>query len=42
MVSYDILYLNLSKAFEKVRHQRLFEKVRVHGIDGEIIPWIKA
>ena len=35
--SYDILYLDFSKAFDKVPHQRLLRKVRAHGIDGRIL-----
>ena len=40
--SYDILYLDFSKAFDKVPHQRLLSKVRAHGIDGKVYDWIKA
>ena len=35
--SYDILYLDFSKAFDKVPHQRLLRKVRALGIDGRIL-----
>ncbi len=38
--SYDILYLDFSKAFDKVPHQRLLRKVRAHGIDGKVLGWI--
>ena len=40
--SYDILYLDFSKAFDKVPHQRLLRKVRAHGIDGKILGWIRS
>ena len=40
--SYDILYLDFSKAFDKVPHQRLLGKVRAHGIDGKILGWIRS
>ena len=33
--NYDTLYLDFSKAFDKVPHDRLLSKVRLHGIDGE-------
>ena len=31
--NYDIIYLDFSKAFDKVQHDRLLSKVRAHGID---------
>ena len=40
--SYDILYLDLSNAFNKVPNQRLLKKSRAHGIDGKILECIKA
>ena len=40
--NYDILYLDFSKAFDKVPHQRLLRKVRAHGIDGKILDWIRS
>ena len=40
--NYDILYLDFSKAFDKVPHQRLLRKVRAHGIDGKILEWIRS
>ena len=33
----DTLYLDFSKAFDKVPHHRLIEKIAAHGIDGKII-----
>ena len=39
---YDILYLDFSKAFDKVPHQRLLRKVRAHGIEGKILGWIRS
>ena len=33
----DVLFLDLAKAFDKVPHQRLLEKLRKHGISGKII-----
>ena len=40
--SYDIIYLDYSKAFDKVPHQRLLKKVRAHGIDGKVLDWIRS
>ena len=39
--NYDTIYLNFSKAFDKVPHDRLLGKVRVHGIDGKVLRWIR-
>ena len=33
----DIIYLDFQKAFEKVPHQRLLLKLKVHGIGDGII-----
>jgi ribonucleases P/MRP protein subunit RPP40 len=37
----DIIYLDFSKAFDKVPHERLFSKIRAHGIGGQILLWVK-
>ena len=37
----DVLYLDFSKAFDKVPHQRLISKLRAHGIGPEISRWIE-
>ena len=37
----DIVYLDFSKAFDKVPHARLMSKVRAHGITGEVADWIE-
>ena len=37
----DVIYLDFSKAFDKVPHVRLMSKVRAHGIVGEIAGWIE-
>ena len=36
----DVLYLDFSKAFDKVPHKRLLLKLRAHGIGMEIRDWI--
>ena len=38
--NYDVVYLDFSKAFDKVPHQRLLKKVEAHGIDGKVLKWI--
>ena len=38
----DVLYLDFSKAFDKVPHQRLLNKIEAHGISGDILQWISA
>ncbi len=40
--NYDILYLDFSKAFEKVPHHRLLHKIQAHGVDGKVLNWIRA
>jgi hypothetical protein len=37
----DVIYLDFSKAFDKVPHQRLFRKLLAHGIGGHILEWVK-
>jgi len=37
----DICILDFSKAFDKVGHRRLVEKLRMYGIDGETNTWIE-
>ena len=39
---YDVVYLDFSKAFDKVPHKRLLRKVAAHGIDGKLLKWISA
>ena len=36
----DVLYLDFSKAFDKVPHKRLVNKVKAHGIGNNIWRWI--
>ena len=35
-----VIFLDLQKAFDKVPHVRLLEKVKAIGIDGKILRWI--
>ena len=38
----DIIYLDFSKAFDKVPKQRLLDKLKAHGIKGKVLSWISA
>ena len=41
-INVDVIFLDLAKAFNKVRHtRRLMNKVRAHGIQGLIDNWIE-
>ena len=40
--SNDIIYLDFSKAFDKVPHERLLKKVAAHGIRGNLLKWIRS
>ena len=40
--SIDIIYLDFSKAFDTVPHQRLLAKLNAYGIDGNILKWIES
>ena len=36
----DVLYLDFSKAFDKVPHQRLIQKLKTYNFSKELIAWI--
>jgi ribonuclease P/MRP protein subunit RPP40 len=38
----DAIYLDLAKAFDKVPHQRLLQKLEAHGIGGPLHDWIRT
>lgn len=38
----DALYLDMSKAFDKVDHKILLRKLKALGIDGKILQWLTA
>ena len=38
----DIIYLDFSKAFDKVPKMRLLEKIKAHNIHGDILKWIES
>ena len=39
--SFDILYLDFAKAFDKVCHKRLILKLEAAGIEGKVLEWLK-
>ena len=39
--SFDVLYLDFQKAFDKVDHKRLMVKVDAAGIRGKLGEWLK-
>ena len=38
----DRIYMDFAKAFDKVLHRRLLEKLKAHGIGLKLIKWIEA
>ena len=38
--SFDCIYLDFAKAFDKVPHFRLIKKLKAHGEDGNVAKWI--
>ena len=38
----DVVFLDFAKAFDKVPVARLLEKVRAHGIRGNVLRWIRS
>ena len=38
----DTVYLDFSKAFDKVPHARLIRKLKSHGITGHVSKWIES
>ena len=38
----DVIYLDFSKAFDKVDHSVVLEKLRLFGITGKLHRWIKS
>ena len=40
--SLDVAYLDFSKAFDVVPHQKLLRKIHRHGITGSVAEWIQS
>jgi len=38
----DLVYLDFCKAFDKVPHCRLIKKLHAHGVQGQVLEWIKS
>ena len=38
----DAVYLDFAKAFDKVSHIRLINKLESHGVNGQVKVWIKT
>ena len=38
----DIIYLDFQKAFDKVPHKRLMTKLKIHGIQGDVLNWMES
>ena len=37
----DVVYLDFQKAFDKVPHQRLLHKIKMHSVTGNVFAWIE-
>ena len=37
----DVVYLDFSKAFDKISHSKLCSKLKAHGVNGKVLNWIK-
>ena len=37
----DVIYMDFMKAFDKVPHKRLLEKLKSYGIQGRLLKWIE-
>jgi hypothetical protein len=38
----DAVYVDFSKAFDKIVHNKLLSKLHLYGIEGKILEWIKC
>ena len=38
----DAIFLDFSKAFDSVSHERLLLKLKCHGIDGSLLHWLSS
>ncbi|GAB0183500.1 mitochondrial enolase superfamily member 1 [Grus japonensis] len=37
----DVVYLDISKAFDTISHSILLKKLAAHGLDGHALHWVK-
>eukprot|EP00061_Rhincodon_typus_P010033 g34001.t1 len=37
----DVVYIDFTKAFDKVPHGRLIQEIKLHGIHGDLAIWIQ-
>ena len=37
----DVIYLDFAKAFDKVPHRRLLEKIKAHNIEDKVLNWLE-
>ena len=38
----DVVYTDFAKAFDKVNHNKLLEKLHAHGISGSLLKWFES
>ena len=38
----DVIFLDFSKAFDSVFHERLLLKLKCHGINGSLLHWFRS
>ncbi len=38
----DIVYLDSGKAFDKVPHRQLLDKVKEQGANGKVLQWVRT
>ena len=38
----DVIFLDLSKAFDSVPHERLLTKIHAYGIQGPLLSWLRS
>ena len=41
-IPFDVIYLDFKKAFDTVPHQRLLEKMKSYGIEGQLLKWTRS